>query len=85
MDDALDGMDRRRLEEIKAKIEKRLQSCTLCGNDGAIPVRARTSNPSIDFSLMICRPCIEKERLPEKRSEVQISEENGQIPAERVE
>lgn len=71
IDDALDGLPARDLERLKARIEKRLQACAICGNDGAIPCHTRaklTGNDTL-FSLLLCRACIERHRLPVARAE----------------
>lgn len=72
MDDALNGMTKRQLEDLRGRIDKRLQACAIDGNDGAVPVRAtaRRGKGSVAFTLLMCPSCIERHRLPEGRAEV---------------
>jgi len=65
--DALDSLTRRDLEQLQEQIARRLLTCTVCGSDGADAVRL--SAHGIVASLMLCKPCLEKHRLPEGRSE----------------
>lgn len=67
LDDALNSMTKRDLEELEEEIKRRLLSCLLCGNVGASPYRLSRANTSA--SLFLCKPCFEKHRLPESRSE----------------
>lgn len=70
VDEALDGLSRRELEELQGRVARRLQACTVCGGDGAVPCRVQAKIPSeARFTLLLCRPCIERHRLPEGRSE----------------
>ena len=71
MDDALNGLTKRQLEDLRTKVEKRLLACSIDGNDGAIPVRAtaKLRGSSVRFALLLCPACIERLRLPESRSE----------------
>lgn len=69
VDDALDGLTRRELEELRGKIEKRLLTCVIDGNDGAVPVRCTTKSPAAVFTLLLCPACIERNRLPESRAD----------------
>lgn len=69
IDEALDGLSRRELEALAGRITTRLAACALCGNDGAVACRVTAKLPShTTFSLLLCRPCIERHRLPEGRS-----------------
>jgi len=69
LEDALDGLSAREIEALRAKIDKRLQACVLCDNDGAIPVHCTMRRKGARFTLLMCVPCIERHRLPELRSE----------------
>lgn len=72
IDDALDGLPARDLERLRARIDQRLRACVLCGSDGALAVHARAKaigGNDTQFALLLCRACIEKHRLPERRSE----------------
>jgi hypothetical protein len=71
LDDALSSMTRRDLEDLRGEIDRRLVLCMLCGTDGAAPFRVagRGNDAGKVASLMLCRPCFEKHRLPEGRSE----------------
>ena len=68
--DALASMTRRELEALRAEIDARMVACTVCGNDGARPVRVTTggSGHQMAATLYLCKPCFEKHRLPEGRS-----------------
>ena len=71
IDDALDSMPARDLERLRERIDRRLQSCAIDGNDGAIACRvtAKITGNTTSFTLLLCRGCIEKNRLPESRAE----------------
>ena len=74
VDDALDSLTRHDLERMQERIAKRLQTCLVCGGDGAealrlVPARHFGSGGTT-ASLMVCRPCFEKHRLPEGRAAV---------------
>lgn len=72
IDDALDGLPARDLERLKARIERRLQACVICGQDGAVSCRVTTkglSTSSATFALLLCPKCIETHRLPEGRAD----------------
>jgi hypothetical protein len=66
IDDALKDMTRRQLEDLQARIEKELRSCTLCGNEGATPYSI--VHDGTRASMLFCKPCFEKHRLPEGRA-----------------
>lgn len=70
IDDALDGLPARDLERLRARIDKRLQACVICHQDGAIAstVTAKLDGASTRFALLLCRRCIEGNRLPESRA-----------------
>ncbi len=70
IDDALDGLPARELERLRARIDKRLQACAICGQDGAIACRVDTKlgGGPARFAILLCRRCIEANRLPEGRS-----------------
>jgi predicted mannosyl-3-phosphoglycerate phosphatase (HAD superfamily) len=72
LDDALSSMTSRDLEELQRTITDRLARCALCSNDGAMPwkVVGQGASKGKVASLLICKPCFEKHRLPEGRSEV---------------
>jgi hypothetical protein len=72
LDDALASMTKRDLEELQDEIGRRLVACLICGNEGAESWRVTghgTAKGKV-ASLMICKPCFEKHRLPEGRAEV---------------
>lgn len=71
IDDALDGMSARDLERLRTRIDKRLQACVIDGVDGAVAVsvRAKLDGSQSTFSLLLCRQCIERHRLPDTRAE----------------
>jgi hypothetical protein len=66
-DDVLKGLTRRQLEELAAKIALELQTCAICETEGALPYRI--SRKGTVASLLLCKPCFEKHRLPEGRAE----------------
>lgn len=71
MEDALDGLTRKQMLDLEARLQKRLLSCTLCG--GEHPARFRVVGSSKDNSrraqMLICVPCFEKHRLPDTQAE----------------
>ena len=73
VDDALDSLTRHDLERMQERIAKRLQTCLVCGGDGAEALRlvaSRHFGSAATASLMVCKPCFEKHRLPEARAAV---------------
>ena len=73
IDDALSSLTRRDLERLREEIDKRLVACTICGSDGAEAVRVTASKRfgtggGVGATLLICKPCFEKHRLPEGRA-----------------
>lgn len=66
MDDALKGLTRKQLEELQVRIERELRSCTLCGTEGAEAYAV--SRKGTRASLLLCKPCFERHRLPEGRA-----------------
>ena len=64
---ALEGLTRRDLEALAARIARQLVACTLCGREGAEPYRV--TRGGITASLLLCTPCFEQHRLPEGRAE----------------
>lgn len=62
VDDTLAGLTRRQLEDLQEKIAKELQSCVIDGREGAIAYRV--TSHSATASLMLCKPCFERYRLP---------------------
>jgi hypothetical protein len=71
-EDALNGMNRRQIEELVEKAQRRLASCVLCGGDGAYSCRvtSRLGRPnSVTFSLQLCPACVERNRQPVGRSD----------------
>lgn len=61
------GMTRRQMEELRTKLDIELQSCVIDGREGAEPYAiARKGNRA---SIMLCKPCFERLRLPEGRTE----------------
>jgi hypothetical protein len=77
IDDALDGFSARELETLRTKIDQRLQSCLVCGADGASPVRAEQPETGARISLMLCPACVERNRLPESRAPKGRPSESG--------
>ena len=71
LEDAIDGLPARRLEELKTRIERRLRACAIDGVDGALPVQARVRIRGMDtrMTFLLCPACIERHRLPEGRAE----------------
>lgn len=68
-DDALSSMTRRQLETLRAQVDKMLLACTVCGTEGAVAYRVVGKHSgSHSASLMLCKPCFEKHRLPEGRA-----------------
>jgi RNase P subunit RPR2 len=70
IDEALDGISARDAEELKRRLEQRLEVCAACGGDGAAPVKAqaRLRGNEVRMSLRLCPACIERHRLPESRA-----------------
>ena len=71
--DALKSMTRRQMEELRSRLDKELQSCILCGTEGAIPYVITRNNRTKGASaaratVLLCVPCFEKIRLPEGRA-----------------
>jgi len=73
LDDAIDAMPARKLEELQSKIARRLRACAFCGSDGAVAVRAqaRIGGTETRLALLLCPACIERNRLPEGRASAQ--------------
>ena len=71
IDDALDALPARELERIRDRIDRRLRACAIDGVDGALPVQARVRFRGQDtrMTFLLCPACIERNRLPESRSE----------------
>ena len=69
IDDALKGMTRKQLEELRERVELELQSCVLCGSEGAASyhVRGGRAAKGAMAAMLFCKPCFEKYRLPETR------------------
>jgi hypothetical protein len=68
LDDALDGMSAREVEDLMVRAGRRLQRCVACGSDGGEPVRVRRGNTGA--AMMLCPACFERYRLPEGRAGV---------------
>lgn len=66
IEDALKGLTRRQLEDLQAQIERELQACTLCSAEGAEPYNV--GRHGVRASMLFCKPCFEKHRLPETRA-----------------
>ena len=68
--DAIDGMTARQVEELKQLAEKRLRQCAVCRSDGAdaLRVQRKVNGSSTYASLLMCPACFERHRLPESRS-----------------
>jgi hypothetical protein len=73
LDDALDSMTRHDLERMQEEIAKRLRSCVICGSEGAEAFRVTSSRAfgggALVASILLCKPCFEKSRLPGTRVE----------------
>jgi hypothetical protein len=67
MTDALAGLTRKQLEDLRTKIDLELRSCVIDGREGAEPYRI--TKKGTKASIMLCVPCFEKFRLPELRSQ----------------
>lgn len=65
-DDPLAGLTRRELEQARSRIDVALRSCIIDGREGAEPYLV--SRHGTRASLMLCRPCFERARLPEQRA-----------------
>lgn len=65
IDDALKGLTRRQLEDLRERLEKELQQCTVCGTEGAVAYTV--SKKGVRASMLFCKPCFERHRLPEGR------------------
>jgi uncharacterized Fe-S cluster-containing radical SAM superfamily protein len=66
---ALKGMTRTQLEEAKALIEAELQSCVICGSEGADRYVCRRSTKGaspahMEGALLLCAKCWETHRTP---------------------
>lgn len=73
MDDALKAMTKRQMEELRERLDKELQSCSICGSEGAEAYTVSKSTRGetkthIKASLLLCKPCFERIRLPESRA-----------------
>jgi len=64
--DALKDLTKRQLEELREKIDKELQTCAVCGNEGALYYLI--TRKGIRASIYLDKPCFEKYRLPESRA-----------------
>ena len=66
LDEALEGMSRRQLEELQGRIARQLEGCALDGREGAehYLITGRHARASI----RLCRPCFERLRLPPGRA-----------------
>jgi hypothetical protein len=71
--EALKGLTRRQLEELQEQIERELRACVVCGVEGATPFkvtgRISGTNNSMKASMLFCKPCVERYRLPDGRAE----------------
>lgn len=69
IDDALGGLSRRRMEDLKARLEAALKTCILCGSEHADDYMTYPrSNRGMRASIRLCPACFEKHRLPEGRA-----------------
>ena len=73
IDDALKGLTRRQLEDLQTKIALELQSCAICEAEGADHYLISGSKKSVGKahirgSILLCKPCFERVRLPESRA-----------------
>jgi transcription elongation factor Elf1 len=66
IEDALKGLTRRQLEELQERIIRELRTCTVCGTEGAEAYTV--SNRHAKVSMLFCKPCFERHRLPEGRA-----------------
>jgi len=66
IEQALDGLDAREVRELYRLAEKRLQTCVLCGSDGANAIRIfwKAGRDGKQAALLLCPACIERHRLP---------------------
>jgi hypothetical protein len=71
LDDALSSMTKRDLEQLQHEIERRLVTCLICDSEGAdaMMVAGLGAAKGKRAVLLLCKPCFEKHRLPESRSE----------------
>lgn len=80
LEDALDGMDARRLERLRAAIDRRLAACVIDPHHtGAVRVAIRWGSTSA--SMMICPACLERHRLPELRVPSEVTRPTPKIEA----
>lgn len=74
-DDPLAGLTRRQLEDIRDRVEKQLRSCVIDDREGARPYRITGGHGNAQVaSIMLCKPCFERFRLPEGRARIQDTE-----------
>lgn len=64
--EAIKGLSKRQLEELADAVARELQACTLCGTEGARSYVVQATGFKV--SMLFCKPCIEKNRLPEARA-----------------
>lgn len=78
IEDALKGLTRRQLEDLHEQIERELRTCVVCGCEGASPFRvtgkAIGTNNAVRASMLFCKPCFERHRMPVTRA---ISPDEG--------
>jgi len=73
-------MTRAQLEEARALIEQELQSCVICGSEGADRYvcrrSTRDSSPThAEGALLICAKCWETHRLPKTGRNARASDD----------
>ena len=72
IEDALKGLTRRQLEELRTKLDKELQECTICHSEGAEKynvVGFGHQRGNIKAAMLFCKPCFEKYRQPFSRGQ----------------
>jgi hypothetical protein len=63
--EALKGLTRKQLEELRDEIDAELVQCAACGNEGAKPMRVHSPFlKGVYAAIPFCLPCFEKHRLP---------------------
>lgn len=67
MNEHLKNLTRKQMETLVAELQKELRSCIICGREGATAFTV--SHKGFRASMLFCKPCCEKYRLPESRAE----------------
>jgi hypothetical protein len=66
METDLSAFTRRQLEELRERIDRELLSCAIDGREGAEAYLI--SKKGTRASILLCKPCFERLRLPEMRA-----------------